>query len=90
MTDLPPGHTAVTLCWTAPDGRPLPPAEHQDRTFVLPGILLGPQLDDRLDILLDEHVTGTDAVLDLCIWWHHPEGHWETSTVPARFGQYAL
>lgn len=87
---MPPGHTAVTFCWTAPDGQPLPPAEHLDRTFLLSGILQGAELDDRLDTLLDEHVSGTDATLDLCLWWHHEDGHWETSTVPARFGRYAL
>lgn len=90
VTELPPGHTAVCLCWTQPDGQPLPPGQHIDRTFVLPGILQGMQLDDRLDTLLDEHVTGTDAALELCLWWHYEDGHWETSTVPARFGRYAL
>jgi hypothetical protein len=81
LRDVEASHTAVMLHW---------PAAHQhDLTIVWPAMIRGEELHRRIDALIEEHVATTrgqaDVVTEVTIWWHHPDGVWESEEFVSHY-----
>ena len=81
LCEIEASHTAVMLHW--------PAATQPDITVIWPQLVRGEELHRRIDALIEEHVATTkgqkDVLTEVTIWWHHPDGVWESEEFVSHY-----